>query len=69
MEKDKLAISKSENKISHVRMYSETKSSKALNNDSIFKKLKTPSKEEEVDQNILISINGHHNEVNYYSKK
>ena len=58
MEKDKLAASKSENKISHVRMLSDSKSSKAGNaEDSIFKKLKTPSKEEA----ILISITGNNN--------
>lgn len=66
MEKDKLVASKSENKISHVRMLSDSKSSKAGNGeDSIFKKLKTPSKEEA----ILISITGNNNEVNYYLKK
>lgn len=57
MEKDKLVASKSENKISHVRMLSDSKSSKAGGEDSIFKKLKTPSKEEA----ILISITGNNN--------
>lgn len=51
-------LSKSEQKLGHLRTGSEARSHSNLS----LSKLRTPKQ----DRNILISINGTHNEVNYY---